>query len=490
MKKKSLLYILITVVIISCKYEKVEPDYVGLSNFPPEVGKILVTKCATPSCHSSESRDVAGGLDFSSWENLFDGGRNGSSVIPFADVYSYLLYSINTDSARGPMLTPTMPYQEAPLSEVEYNLLTDWIRNGARDKNGVVKFSDNPIRSKIYICMQSCDKVYVLDAKSKVIMRVVSVGNKPNITEAPHLVRVSPDGLYWYVVFYSGDIIQKFRTSDDQLVAEASIGQGDWNTVIFSPDGRKGYVNGTGLQTTAVVDLETMTFERNLTMDFPHGGFVTPDGHYLYLTSQNGNFINKIDLSSGTYDTDPVVLVPGQQQTTSSSYDPHEMILSPDRSKYFVSCQKSNEVRVFQLSNDSLLAVINVGTKPQEFAVATQEPYLFVTCTEEAIDQFRKGKVYVINYNTLTVVTSIYAGYQPHGIDVNNEEGLAYVANLNYDQNGPAPHHSSVCSGRNGYLTMIDIHSLQLYRRTLSNGTQYQYRCELLPFPYFVSYKR
>lgn len=488
---KKISHIVLLIILFSgCKYDTVQPIAEDKSNYPPEVAKILVTKCASPSCHSDASRDDVGGLDFASWEMLFDGGRNGSSVIPFSPEYSYILYSLNTDTNRGPVLEPTMPYQQNPLTNEEYTTIYNWILNGAKNKYGELRFPDNVNRPKFYICMQGCDKVFVFDAQSKVIMRVVDVGNKPNIIEAPHLVRVSPDGQFWYVVFYSGDVIQKFRTSDDQFVGEVNIGQGDWNTIIFTPDGKKGYVNGTGLQRTAEVNLETMSLIRNLSMDFPHGGFVSPDGNTLYLTCQNGNFINKVNLASGTYDVDPVVLVPGQSPSTSSSQDPHEMVLSPDGSKYFVSCQTSNQIRVFKTSNDSLLAVIPVGTKPQEFALSNRYPYLFVSCTEEPIDPFSKGKVYVISYNTLNIITSIYTGYQPHGIAANDDEGLVYVANLNYDPSGPAPHHSSSCSGRNGYLSMIDMSTLNLYQRSLLNGSRYIYRCELLPFPYFVSYKR
>jgi YVTN family beta-propeller protein len=225
--------------------------------------------------------------------------------------------------------------------------------------------------------------------------------------------------------------------------------------------------------------------------DSPHGGFVTPDGHYLYLTAQIGNFITKVDLTSAPfYDSELIVLVPGQQASTSSAQNPHEAILSPDGSKYFVSCQSTNEVRVFQTSNDSLLAVIPVGDKPQEFDVSNVHPYVFVTCTEAIVSATKKGLVYVIDYNTNAVVTNIYPGYQPHGLAVDDSEGLVYIANLNYDNNGPAPHHVSACGNRNGYLTIIDMNNLQLWNKTQSDGVQYQYKNEMLSFPYFVSLRR
>ena len=46
---------------------------------------------------------------------MFDGGRNGTSVIPYSVDNSYMLYSVNTDSTQGPVLLPTMPYLQAPL---------------------------------------------------------------------------------------------------------------------------------------------------------------------------------------------------------------------------------------------------------------------------------------------------------------------------------------------------------------------------------------
>src|SRR5690349_7159944 len=96
-------------LITSCKYDKVEPDNIAASGYPEAVGNILVNKCSTSGCHNSISRSVAGGLDFSSWNALFEGGRNGTSVIPFSAENSYMLYSVNTDTSRGPALTPTMP---------------------------------------------------------------------------------------------------------------------------------------------------------------------------------------------------------------------------------------------------------------------------------------------------------------------------------------------------------------------------------------------
>ena len=482
---KQLLFLISLTFFASCKYDKLEVpiDPVAASNFPEEVGKFLVNKCATSGCHNSLSRGIAGGLDFSTWDLMFDGGRNGTSVIPYSVDNSYMLYSINTDSTQGPVLLPTMPYLQTPLSQQEYELLVNWIANGAPNKDNFVKFSDNPNRKKLYIVMQGCDKVAVVDEATKVIMRYVEVGNNPNIIESPHQVRVSPDGQYWYVVFINGDILQKFSSSDDQLVGEVNIGLGDWNTLVFNNAGDTGFVNATQAGFFAVVPLNTMANYQIRTSVFPHGGIVTPDGRFLYLTNQNGNTVTKIDLS--TFDDEQIQLDPIITNPP-FPYSPHEITLTPDGTRYMVSCQKTNEVRVFQLSNDSLITIINVGAYPQEFTTMASLNKIYVTCTEAQVDANKKGLVYSIDCDTYET-DSIYVGFQPHGIAADENSKLVYVANLNIDPNGPAPHHVSSCSGRNGNLTIIDATTFSMYRKQLSDGSSFQYKCELLAAPYFIS---
>ena len=492
MNKQKLL-LLALVLLFSCKHERVETLTLPDTGFPEEISKILVDKCSVEGCHNSISRSACDGLDFSTWDLMFDGGRNGTSVIPFSVEYSYMLYSVNTDLSTGPVLLPTMPYLKPHLSANEYQLLVNWIGNGTPNKEGFVKFSNDPNRKKVYICMQGCDKVAVVDAKTKIIMRYISVGADQVNIEAPHQVRVSPDGKYWYVVFVSGSVLQKFRTSDDALIGTLSLDNisHNWNTLIFNPDGRTGFVNALDGR-TQIVNLETMTTNTFITHDSPHGGFVTRDGRYLYLTCQNGNFVNKIDLSSAPFydQEEKIVLIPGQPVSISSTLKPHEMFLSPDGTKYFISCQGASEVRVFQTSNDSLLAIIPVGLLPQEFDVSVNYPYIFVSCTEEPVSSTKHGSIYIINYNDLSIVASVYSGFQPHGLAVDDDENLLYVANLNYDPNAPPPHHVSGCGGKNGNLTIIDINTLQLYKKTLADGTSFQYKNELLSFPYFVSMRK
>ncbi len=425
--------------------------------YPPDVAEIIVKKCATSGCHNTQSKDAASGLDLTTWETMFAGNRNGAVTIPYRSDQSTLFYFINTDSTLGPVQKPNMPFNGTPLSLAEILTIRNWIDAGAPNCNGQVKFADNPNRKKFYVANQGCDLVGVHDAVTKVIMRYIDVGNSPAI-ESPHMIKVSPDGQYWYVAFINSNVLQKYRTSDDTFVAEAQISQGAWNTFAISPDGTKAWVvdfspNGR----VAYVNLTTMQLELMYAgpglFSSPHGSMVSPDGNTLYVTSQLGNIIYKGDITDPMNpDFEDIII----NNSGGNQAEPHEIAFSPDGSNYFITCQGRDEVRVFNAADDSFVAAIPTADYPLEMAFSPDNGYLFVSCEIG-------NAVTVIDYTNLTAVKNITVGFQPHGLSVDDNKNMVYVANRNTPSGGgPPPHHTSACGGRNGYLTIINMATLEL----------------------------
>jgi DNA-binding beta-propeller fold protein YncE len=483
---KKLFLLLILSYFFACTKDKYStPD---TSCYPEEVSKIIVNKCATSGCHNTQSAGNSNGLDYSTWKTMFKGGKNGSSVIPYSTDFSYMLYFCNTDTNLGIALEPTMPFQRDPLSTEEYLTLKNWIAEGAPNCEGYVNFSDNPNRKKFYVCMQPCNKVAVFDAETRVIMRYINVGNGHG---GPHQLRITPDGKYWCLVFSNGgDILQIFRTDDDTEVGSITLDPGNytlWNTVSFTSDSKYAFVSDLTGGKIARVDLTSMTSQIITQIPNAHGTAVTPDDSTLYVTDQLGSTLYKVHLldDQNPWSVDPVNL--GQQLNV------HEIIFSPDGTKYFLSCEKTNEVRVYNASNDQMIAQISVGPIPQEFSISKDHKWLFVTCKEDSTSpgcsSAKKGSVYIIDYTTNSKVNFLYPGFQPHGIAVDDDHDVVYVANLNYD-GGPAPHHVSECGGRNGYVSVIDMSTQQLLNVSLPDGSQYVYKNEVLQFPYFVAYRK
>jgi DNA-binding beta-propeller fold protein YncE len=468
--------------ITSCTPEQAELVF-DSQNYPEPVGRILIQKCATTGCHDDINKHNTGGLSLSSWDRLFEGSHVGSPVIPYRVDQSYLMSYINSDPDQGISLYPTMPLNKAPLNPEEYESIKEWVMNGAPDKDGFVKFSDDTERRKIYITNKGCDMVGVFDAASRILMKYVDVGSN-EMNESPHYVNVSPDGNYWYVTFFSGTVIQKYSTIDDSFIAEAEIGQGHWNTFHISSDNKYAFiVNWKASGSIAVVDLENMeliqNYDGNGWFEFPHGSLLNASNSILYVTARHGNFIYKIDISN--VDNPIITKIPlnDSSPTTISWLNPYDIEMAPDQSRYFISCEGSGEIVVVSTEEDSVTEVIPVGESPQKIALSKSAPYLFVSCTEDAISNPGKlGSVQIIDYSTNTLIKTIYTGFQPHGIVVDDEEQLVYVAHRNIKSFGPEPHHVTSCEGRNGYVTVIDMSTLELVTN---------YKVEVLVDPFSLS---
>lgn len=462
--RKYILMIFAVLSLSTCVHEPftIAPT-ANMGGFPREIGEIITNRCAIEGCHNAASYQNAAGLLLSSWANLFSGGGSGAVVVPFNSRNSSLLYTVNTDNARGIVTSPTMPLNLPPLSEEEYNLVKRWIENGAPDSAGVVAFSSKAnTRQKLYLTQQGCDLIAVIDCEKNLVMRYIPVGMSNGI-EAPHYIRVSPDGRYAYVSFINGLHIQKIDTYTDTVVSTVQIGQGSWNVFHLSPDGKQIVVgNWQSNGGVLFIDTETMKIvsrEPNA-FNFPHGIASNVTFDTFFITAQYGNVVYKYApsgfLKQISIDSQPTVLSPNKR-------DPHMILMHPDYSKYFLTCQASNEIRVMDVYGDTVLKAIPVGIHPQEMTLSTSKPYLFITCTEDNSSLAGyKGSVYVINYNTLEVIKRIDGEFfQPHAISVDERNGLVYIASRNFSPNGPAPHHSSSCSGRNGYYNVYDLNTLQ-----------------------------
>lgn len=472
MKKEILFYSLLLSFLAGCKYDQYEAVIPMQTGYPSQVEAIIVGKCSTPGCHNTISKDGAAGLDLSSWDVMFNGTNNGAVVIPFRSDFSTLCYFTNVDSSLGLVVLPTMPVNQPPLSTAEYQILRNWIDVGAPSKEGKIKFADDPLRHKFYVANQGCDVVSVFDANKRVAMRMVDVGQNPGASppESPHNIKVTPDGQYWLVVFLNSNIVQVFSTATDQLVKTIPIGNGiagGWNTIVISSDSKKAYAVDYNGGRIAFVDIDAGT--SNTVGPFPITGNPTPTLHgialnqgndTIYVTCQDISKILKIPINDLTSYED-VNLNPIGPWQISFPLRPHEIIFSPDYSKYFVTCQDTNvnQVRVFNTSNDQLIQVIPVGKVPLEFGLAPSYDLLFVTNTEDDFFPNMRGSISVIDINSLTEIKKIKVGWQPHGLVVDEKKQVVYVANRNVS-GGIAPHHASACSGKNGYLSIIDLNTL------------------------------
>ncbi len=474
MKKNILLSLTIVGAIgciVSCKHEPgVAPGTKGDGAYPAVVGDIFMNRCATAGCHNEASYTGAGGLRLDSWEHLFNGGVNGAVVVPYSSDYSSLMYFINTDANLGPVAIPTMPLNHDPLTKEEYLAIKKWIDEGAPDKDGKIAFASEPdTRQKVYAIHLGCDMIAVIDAEKNVVMRYIPVGKTDGLEMADY-IRVSPDGRYAYVCMWFGEEMHVIDTRTDKVVANIPLNNILWSTMAISSDGGKVAVTNVDNHQLAIINTATASMQY-----MPSTAFINPNGvagnksfDTFYVTSLHGNTLYKY--SNGNTKTISIDGKPLTTTTGNGAPDPFEVGMSPDYTRYFVTCHRTQEVRVFNTYNDSLVKVIPVGIRPTALTFAKNKPYLFVACSEDAATGIFKGTVYVIDYNTLEVV-KIIAGdfYQPNSVALNEQDNTFYVFSRNQNYDGPAPHHSGPCSGRNGYYQVYDLNTLEP-----KNGRRYE----------------
>ena len=466
MKRLNLLVLFAFVSIAvfnTCTKDKGEPDFTA-TGFPQKVGEIIIRKCATSGCHNDISKEAVGGLSLETWDKMFEGTNSGAAVIPYRPDFSTFMYYTNSYSEFGTIqLTPKMPFNSEPLSNEEMKILYDWILAGAPNAKGFVKFSDYQNKKKLYIANKGCDVVTVMDPESGLAMRYVDVGITSSI-EAPSMVKVSPDNLYWYVIFSGGTVIQKFRTSDNANMGSINIGAGIFTSFAITSDSRKAFITDIQFSGQIVcVDLENMQVITSYQAGIqdPYDIFVDNTNATLYVTPQVGNYIYKINIANIMSPiVNEVSMETGAPVNYTSSLDPYSILLSPDGVKYFVVCQTSAELRIFQIANDSLLATIPIGANASQMNISTATPYLFVSC--QGAYPSRESAIYVLNYQTNSYVTDLYAGFDSRGIAFDEITQKLYVVNRNVSNGSPAAHHEAVCAGKNGYITAIDLNTLQL----------------------------
>ncbi len=453
----------ITIIIGSCKHE---PMVVSTaSGYPEAIADIIVNKCATSGCHNNTSYIAAAGLNLSTWEDMFKGSRSGAVVIPYGADFSPLCFFTNTDSSAGVALTPTMPIGMAPLSKKEYTTLKNWIEAGAPNDKREIKFSGNPSRKKLYVTNRQCDVITVMDSETLLPMRYLSTINNSG-AKFPYAIKVSPDKKHFYVSFFAPiNVIQKFSAEEDRWLADINISSGIWTSFAITQDSRYGFfVDNRSPGKIAYVNLATnqLLAVYNYNFKYPSGIVINEQLHKMYIGSSSGNFIHAIDITDPITPSISELPIDGSGTVHNNSLlDPVELLLAKGTNKCYIACAGSQEIRVMDMEQNTLLGVIPLGAAPAYMAYAQNK--LFVTCPDdETTFPGNRGSVITIDANTNTIIKRINTGYQPYGIAVDEQRHVVAVVNANISSEGPGSHHSSKCGEKNGNVSFIDLNTLTL----------------------------
>ncbi|MBP9191214.1 MAG: beta-propeller fold lactonase family protein [Ignavibacteria bacterium] len=447
------------------------PD--NITGFPEDIEAIFneplnssnIT-CASPSCHATGNN--SNGMDLVNWNNAMQGSANGTMIIPYNGYWSHFIAYINSDTNFAPVAVDSLFPTFHKILPEKVQTIYNWINDGAKSKDGQVAFTDVPVSEKGFITNQAADLVAVINQYTKQVLRLVPVGGVGNSLNSPHYVKLSPDKSVFYVSLISAGYIQKYDSyTHAKIGGNMQAGQSPAHIEI-SQDGQTGYVTNfasSGVSSTRKFNTSSMTvtdvFENEPRMTGPHGMALTNDGNTLYVTSEIGEYIFKINTnyfyqSDSTYVKEPIDPTVPPSGNGTGNFRPYQILLSPDESLLFVSCRGSSEVRIYNASDLSFVKKIFLGNNafPLLMKFTNDGNQIFV-CNRN------NNTVSIINRSLQEVQETITnVGIQPHGVDFTADGQYAYIACETL--NGFDGHHPTVGSKKVGVTRIIRMSDFSL----------------------------
>ncbi|CAF3802102.1 unnamed protein product [Rotaria sp. Silwood1] len=238
-------------------------------------------------------------------------------IIPYNAFWSHFTSVINSDTNLSPVSTILPDLHKMPADKVAK--LMAWINAGAMNKDSLV--ANQIFTKKAFVTNQAADLVSVVNTETNLITRMIPVGGREGYVE-------------------------KYDVNTYQQVGRIAAGVNPAHIVV-SPDNNFIYVtnfesSGTTKRTLKISTAGGMSIVDTASapqMTAPHGMAITNSGQYIYVASQLGEYIFKINTS--TMDVEiamPVAVGVPPSGNGTGTHRPYQVVLSPDNTTLYVTC--------------------------------------------------------------------------------------------------------------------------------------------------------
>jgi YVTN family beta-propeller protein len=282
----------------------------------------------------------------------------------------------------------------------------------------------------------------------------VGTGNVP--LASPHNVEVDRQNKYFYVTLISEGSVEKFDANTYEKLNRAPLVSNPGHVVI-SQDGFRGFVtnyNASGTERyVKVFDTQTMSeiyTISDITLNGSHGARLTNDGNYFICVSEIAEFVQIIRTSD--YEIEEKIPVAENVPPNGNGtglYLPIAVSVSPDDKYAFITCRKSNEVKILDLQTRTIFRTISVGLSPIQSECSPDGRWLYVA-------NRNSNTVTVIDLSGFSVYKTISSvGIQPHGVSFTKDGRFAYITCES--RTGTFIHHAVTGSDLPGTTAIIDV---------------------------------
>lgn len=196
---------------------------------------------------------------------------------------------------------------------------------------------------------------------------------------------------------------------------------GQWGKVLaYNPTSNLVYFTNWITQDLSIIDPRTYTEIRRVkTGAVPRGMVFSKDGRYLYLAQFEVNGKSRGQVVKVDTKTLKATARFGKKGAK------RHIVLNADGTRLYVSDMAHAIIEVFSTADNTLIAEISVGDKPNTIALSPDGTLLYVSCRGPNNPQkgylhkgLEMGKIYVIDTAALTVQEFWEGGNQPTGLDI------------------------------------------------------------------------
>jgi YVTN family beta-propeller protein len=200
-----------------------------------------------------------------------------------------------------------------------------------------------------------------------------------------------------YVGLFKDNAVAVVDTGSNRVLKTIPIPPGP-HGLVATPDGRWVYASSDGASTVSVIDTATDTVDASIDVgQAPHGLAITPDGRYILVAIFGTSEVAFIDTSTNQI----VGRVPVAQ--------PHNIAISPDGKLAYVAVQKqgATALAVLDVARRDQVTTVSVPKTPRALSFSPDGRQLLFT--EAGIDA-----VQVLDPASNQIVAQIPVGASPH----------------------------------------------------------------------------
>ena len=409
-----------------------------LGMYSSTIQPIFSAKCT--SCHGAGQAEA--GLKLDSWEDVMAGSSHGEAVIPYSADNSVLV-EMAEKLVAGPHPSET---GAATLSAGEVDQIKGWINGGAAGPDG--QLAGDEAEDLVYVANQGEAKVYVIDAESQTVVRIVDLQELGySATSKPHHIAVEKDGSFWYVSMIAENRVLKF-SRENELVGSAEFQVP--GLLVIDPTSDLMFV---GRSMAAVNPPQSVGMITRSSMEIdevgvfhprPHALMMDPAGEYVYSGSLGENRMLAVDIATGD---GTVHTIDGPVHTLV------QFGITPDRSTLIVGGQLTGKLFFFDASNPPelpLKSTIDVNAAPWHPAMSADSKRAY-------LGNKMAHTVTVVDIEKMSV-SAVIEGEgisEPHGSTLTRDGRYLYVTGNNL-RGGYTPRHDFGDNAMPGTVVIID----------------------------------